>query len=354
MIYRRIPCACALALIFSAANLDAAEVPVPAAETSAAPGATSIPANDETPVKLPEKVEAWRAEFARDVTAADAERAERLAKLAKDYAAQLEALAGCLSGEGRRAPAMAARVEAERVKSGRKVVEETVSTAPFEVLTLRRTYIEKVGNLDRELDAKAATRAARYLADGGKLAESLGSSSEGQIALAFLAKECQRLARRGEETAKARQNLPATVKEVVKENLATLAIVGLGAEPLIEAATREAGKWRSVPAVLRGAKIYSSGAGKSNGVADFTVTKQGRVYVACNYDYQGNRSGSWSEERWMPEQFAENGWARVEGVELISWENRAFMLFTKELKADEKGRFRCNKYEPPYFITFQP
>ena len=105
---------------------------------------------------------------------------------------------------------------------------------------------------------------------------------------------------------------------------------------------------------MRGAKIYSAGAVKHNGVADFKVTKAGRVYVACNYDYQGNRGGSWSEERWMPEQFAENGWARVEGVELISWENRAFMLFTKELKSEEKGRLRCNKYEPPYFITFQP
>lgn len=354
MSYLRIPCASALALAFLAANLGAVEVLAPAAEASAAPVATSNPAKAETPVKLPEKVEAWRAEFARAVAAADAERAERLGKLAKDYVARLEELTGRLNGEGRRAPAMAARVEAERVKSGRKVVEETVSTAPFEVLTLRRAHLEKVGNLDRELDAKTAARAARYLAEGGKLAESLGSSSEGQMALAFLAKECQRLARRGEETAKARQNLPATVKEVVKENLATLAIVGLGAEPLIEAATKEEGKWRSVPAVLRGATIYSAGAMKSNGVADFKVTKPGRVYAALNYDYQGNRSGSWSEERWMPEQFAEDGWARVEGVELISWENRAFILFTKELKADDKGRLRCNKYEPPYFITFQP
>jgi hypothetical protein len=58
---------------------------------------------------------------------------------------------------------------------------------------------------------------------------------------------------------------------------------------------------------------------------------------------------------WIPESFIENGWARVEGVELKSWEaDRTFIVFTKELKAGESGRLRCNKYEPPYFITFTP
>jgi hypothetical protein len=44
----------------------------------------------------------------------------------------------------------------------------------------------------------------------------------------------------------------------------------------------------------------------------------------------------------------------VEGFSLVSWQNRTFVLFTKQLQENEAGRLRCNKYEPPYFITFQP
>ena len=109
-----------------------------------------------------------------------------------------------------------------------------------------------------------------------------------------------------------------------------------------------------VPEVLRGAKVFSGSPIKHNGVADFKASAAGRVYLACNYDYQGNRSGGWIEERWMPEQFVENGWSLVQGLELVSWENRSYVVFTKELKAGESGRLRCNKYDPPYFITFQP
>ena len=146
----------------------------------------------------------------------------------------------------------------------------------------------------------------------------------------------------------------APVHVVTKENPATVSIVNLTAEPLTEAASAEAGRWMRVPEVLRGAKVFSGSPIKHNGVADFKATAAGRVYLACNYDYQGNRSGGWIEERWMPEQFVEKGWSLVPGLELVSWENRSYVLFTKELKAGESGRLRCNKYEPPYFITFQP
>ena len=93
---------------------------------------------------------------------------------------------------------------------------------------------------------------------------------------------------------------------------------------------------------------------KHLGTADFKVNKPGRVYVACNYENQGKESPDWINERWLEEDFLKNGWSRVEGIELRSWEGRTFIVFTRELKANEAGRLRCNKYEPPYFITFNP
>jgi hypothetical protein len=145
----------------------------------------------------------------------------------------------------------------------------------------------------------------------------------------------------------------ASVKEVIRENPATIAVTSLTAETLAESPAREAGKWQHVPEALRGAKIFSTGP-KQLGVAEYKVSGPGRVYVACNYDYQGNPSGKWTEDRWMPEDFKKNGWALVEGIELRSWEGRTFQIFTRELKAGESGRLRCNKYEPPYFISFNP
>lgn len=144
------------------------------------------------------------------------------------------------------------------------------------------------------------------------------------------------------------------VKEVSRANPATLEVANLAASPLNESANGDGGKWRAVPEAFRGAQIYCSGPNKLIGVAEYKVTKPGRVYLACNFEFQGNPSDGWTEQRWLPGDFEANGWSRVDGAELRSWGDRSFIIFTREVKAGETGKLRCNKYEPPYFITFNP
>jgi len=123
------------------------------------------------------------------------------------------------------------------------------------------------------------------------------------------------------------------------------------AEELAITTKDEEGKWARVPEILVGASIYTREVRPSNGVADFTVTKSGRIFLALNYDYQGNSSGGWTNERLSAGQFMARGWAQVRGAKLISWNNRTYPLFTRVCKEGEHFRLRCNKYEPPYAIV---
>ena len=86
-------------------------------------------------------------------------------------------------------------------------------------------------------------------------------------------------------------------------------------------------------------------------MANFTVTKSSRIFLALNYDYQGNSSVGWTAERLSAGQFMARDWARVRSAEMISCNNRTYRLFTRVGKAGERFRLRCNKYEPPYVIV---
>ena len=57
--------------------------------------------------------------------------------------------------------------------------------------------------------------------------------------------------------------------------------------------------WQRVPDVFKRhhTTIYM-GIGKDDGVADFEVIKDGILFLACNFGYQGNASGDWIETRW--------------------------------------------------------
>ena len=113
------------------------------------------------------------------------------------------------------------------------------------------------------------------------------------------------------------------------------------AEKLVLSEKDAGGKWARGPEILLGASIFSGDWKRSNGVADFDVSKSGRVFLALNYDYQGNGSGNWTEDRLM---------ARVRGAELLGWNNRSYFNFTRVCTKGEHFRLRCNKYEPPYVI----
>lgn len=123
-------------------------------------------------------------------------------------------------------------------------------------------------------------------------------------------------------------------------------------EPLVAAPSKEAGKWARAPDEFKGYRIASKGKNRS-GVADFEVTGSGHLYVACNYAYQGNSGGGWQKERWAQKDFIDHGWQLVPDLELIAWNKRSHVIFSKYCKAGEKYRLRCNKYEPPYVILRQ-
>jgi hypothetical protein len=149
-----------------------------------------------------------------------------------------------------------------------------------------------------------------------------------------------------------------TVTGVSKENPGWVEVEKLTPVKLVAGPPVQPELWGSIPPELDGATIFQQSPGQpsSAGVAAYKTIEPGRVYLALNYEYQGNSGGGWQNERWQEQDFIKNGWARVAGLQLISSANkgRKFIVMTKVLEKGETGRLRCNKYEPPYFITFHP
>ena len=140
------------------------------------------------------------------------------------------------------------------------------------------------------------------------------------------------------------------VEAIVDAKPATVDMMLLKPTRLKESADKEQGRWARVPNALVGASIFATPPTGANGIADFKVTKSGQIYLALNYDYQGNSSGGWTEERWMPGDFMAAGWAQVRGAQMVAWSNRTYSIFTRKVEQGEQFRLRCNKYEPPYVI----
>ena len=135
---------------------------------------------------------------------------------------------------------------------------------------------------------------------------------------------------------------------------ATISVVNMKPAPLAVSAHKEG--WARIPAVLttNGATIFMPSA-STNGVADIEVQADGYLFIACNWDYQGNQSGEWEKERWTESRFKSKGWDRLTkgelGGELVSNNsNRVQTLFFKKVKKGERLRLRCNKYDPPFPI----
>ena len=140
------------------------------------------------------------------------------------------------------------------------------------------------------------------------------------------------------------------VEAIVDAKPAVIKMMLLKPARLVETENAEKGPWARVPNALLGASIYATPRTGANGTADFTATQSGQIYLALNYDYQGNGSGGWTEERWMAADFMAAGWAQVRGAQMVAWNNRTYPIFTRKVEKGEKFRLRCNKYEPPYVI----
>lgn len=142
--------------------------------------------------------------------------------------------------------------------------------------------------------------------------------------------------------------VPATSVKIDRTNPAVVQVTAMPAAPLAPAPDKASGMWEKVAEDLRGATSYFK---SKQPVAEVTVTKAGRVYVACDYAYQGNTGGGWQSEVFTKEDYLKDGWSLVL-ADLKMWDRPDMVIFTKVLPAGTKLRLRCNKYQPPVVITF--
>ena len=141
--------------------------------------------------------------------------------------------------------------------------------------------------------------------------------------------------------------------DAMKRTPAQIEVVNMKPVPL--AASDDKKGWAKIPPQLTkfGAVVYMP-EGNTNGVADITVTAEGYLLLACNYDYQGNSSGKWDEEVWNEKKFKSKGWhlmgkSELGGV-LVKGDNREQAVLVKQVHKGDTLRIRCNKYDPPYPI----
>jgi hypothetical protein len=145
----------------------------------------------------------------------------------------------------------------------------------------------------------------------------------------------------------------ATDWETMQHSPAQIEVARMHPGPLVE--SKETAGWDKVPATLRkyGAVIYLP-SDKFDGVADITVTGDGYLFLACNYDYQGNTLGGWSGDAWDEKKFKSHGWHVLSKHELdgdfVKVNGRAQKVFCLQVHKGETLHLRCNKYDPPYPI----
>ncbi len=134
---------------------------------------------------------------------------------------------------------------------------------------------------------------------------------------------------------------------------AAVDVVNRGPLPLIEGDSPTT--WRYLPDLIRGSTIYSDPLvffppdSSTTGVADFTVTQSGTIYIAAHYDYEGNSGGDWQPERQTREELLADGWS-YDG-DMRYGNGALFRLFERTVTAGDVYHLRVNKYTPPYIIV---
>ena len=127
-------------------------------------------------------------------------------------------------------------------------------------------------------------------------------------------------------------------------------VAGTTATPLIPGSVQGAG-WFEIPAEFRGACIFTQrkkGEGRT-GFTDITAKRDGELYLACSWAYEGNRGGGWWEQRMTADQLEEKGWQEVGKMYLRV--HTAYRIFKRSFKKNEKVEIRTNKYSFPYVIV---
>ncbi len=138
------------------------------------------------------------------------------------------------------------------------------------------------------------------------------------------------------------------------QNPAQIEVAGMHTTPLVE--SKEPTGWAKVPRVFETYHAVSyTPADKYDGEAIITVTGDGYLLLACNFDYQGNKHGAWVAEAWDEQKFKSKGWHLLSKHELVGdlvkGNDRAQVVFAKEVHKGETLHLRCNKYDPPFPIV---
>jgi len=143
--------------------------------------------------------------------------------------------------------------------------------------------------------------------------------------------------------------------ESARRTPAELTVLNCEAVPLT--AGQGKGQFLKVPAKLDGAVIFVESNGKKIGnTADFTVTKEGWLFVVAHYGYEGNSSGDWDDKRWDEAKFKKNGWEEVTsksmGGPLVNGGNAEMKVFAKRVRPKDSMRLVVNKYSAPALLVF--
>jgi hypothetical protein len=137
------------------------------------------------------------------------------------------------------------------------------------------------------------------------------------------------------------------------EPYAAVQVLNRGTLPLVE--TDSVQQWRYIPDFIRGSSVHSlplisfPADSPANGMADWTVTESGKMWIAANYDYQGNSGGGWLEEQTTRDELEAQGW--LYRGDMRHGSGGLFRLFEKQVTAGEQYHLRVGKYTPPWAIT---
>lgn len=106
-----------------------------------------------------------------------------------------------------------------------------------------------------------------------------------------------------------------------------------------------------LPAVLENALLYDSGV---SGMTVLRVHKKTPIYVAASWEYDGNSSGQWTQERWMKEDFEKHGWKEIGTVKVPHrGHDQQHTLFVRECNQGDHFRLRSRKYGAPFVFVPQ-
>ncbi|MCH7987876.1 MAG: DUF4034 domain-containing protein [Planctomycetes bacterium] len=111
---------------------------------------------------------------------------------------------------------------------------------------------------------------------------------------------------------------------------------------------------KNIPSFLKGAMIYKRtkrqrSGDTSGGLIEFTIKRDGAVFLAANFVADGSRRGSFVKELLTHNDLWNQGWHEISRCPWLP----SHILYYKNCKTGEKFRIRTKKYSPPLLMTIR-